>query len=868
MTDGRRQALPPAASHHPKQMGAAKSARMGLLLVGLLIPLLLAVPAPAQTTRFYLQNAAPGYTPPTARGAWNNSAASQALKLSTIKAGAIATKAVTETSGNNNYDVLLLKLVSDPLPAQTVASGALNWVVGAQENSDLMNAHWHVHVFATQGDSDTVRATLLNNFTEAAGTNEWPTTAQGRGPNNGTARNLNSFTLSAGDRIVIEVGYVARNNTTGTFYGTLWFGGTGPDLTLGGDETTSAGFFEFNGLVASTCGNGAIETGEQCDDGAGNGTTTCGCTNACAYPSAGALCNDGNACTQTDTCNGSGTCTGSNPVTCTASDQCHDAGTCNPGTGQCSNPAKANGTTCSDGDACTQSDTCQSGTCTGSNPVTCTASDQCHDAGTCNPGTGQCSNPAKANGTTCSDGDVCTQSDTCQSGTCSGSNPVTCTASDQCHDAGTCNPGTGQCSNPAKANGTTCSDGNPNTSGDQCSNGVCVGAAGTCGDGAVDEGTEICDDGAANGTTTCGCTTSCSYPGAGTVCDDGNSCTHTDTCQNGTCAGSSPAVCAAQDQCHNTGTCDPGSGQCSNPMKQDGTPCNDNNPNTVNDVCTAGVCAGTLDDDLTYPVTFTYTMGSPNTLSVAVLALVTCPETCPSFSYDWDWGDGSAHGSGQAAWHTYAAGGRHSTRLTVTLYGRVVGSVTRSIVLETPDLPPTADGTCTWDQNTWTMIFVDASTDDGPDVDTSAGDGNGSLQIVINWGDGGMKSISTQGATVSHTYLRPGRFTVNYRAIDRKLQQASRTCSVDATPTYFTVGGRVLDHDGITPVPSASVMLIRTSTGSVFKRVYTAADGSFLAGALKPGSYTLKPAKPGYAFPLRGPITVGPSNLGNVIRAD
>jgi hypothetical protein len=151
------------------------------------------------------------------------------------------------------------------------------------------------------------------------------------------------------------------------------------------------------------------------------------------------------------------------------------AGTCNPASGQCTNPAAANGTTCSDGNACSQTDTCQSGACTGGNPVTCTASDQCHVAGTCNPASGQCTNPAAANGTTCSDGNACTQTDTCQSGTCTGGNPVTCSALDQCHIAGTCNVSNGLCSNPNAPDGTRCTDQNACTLSDTCQGGTCVG---------------------------------------------------------------------------------------------------------------------------------------------------------------------------------------------------------------------------------------------------------------------------------------------------------------------------------------------------------------------------------------------------------
>src|SRR2546425_4595373 len=177
-------------------------------------------------------------------------------------------------------------------------------------------------------------------------------------------------------------------------------------------------------------------------------------------------------------------CTGGNPVTCTAGDQCHDVGTCDPSTGQCSNPAKANGTACSDGNTCTQIDTCQAGVCTGSNPVVCTASDQCHVAGTCDPATGTCSKPNASDGTARSDGNACTLGDTCRAGSCQPGTPKVCTASDQCHDAGTCNPttdqchnpgtcdsGSGVCSNPAKPNGASCSDSNACTLGDTCQNG-------------------------------------------------------------------------------------------------------------------------------------------------------------------------------------------------------------------------------------------------------------------------------------------------------------------------------------------------------------------------------------------------------------
>ena len=343
--------------------------------------------------------------------------------------------------------------------------------------------------------------------------------------------------------------------------------------------------------TADTCEGGVCAAGapvlcapqDQCHDAGTCNPATGSCSNPAKLD--GAVCDDGNGCTTVDMCEG-GTCLGTKPVVCTAQDQCHDAGTCNPATGVCSNPAKANGTTCDDGNACTTADTCADGTCTAGTPVVCTAQDQCHDVGTCNPATGVCSNPAKPNGTTCDDGNACTTVDTCEGGTCIAGTAVVCHAQDQCHDAGTCNPATGTCSNPAKANGTTCDDGNACTRTDTCQAGTCTGANPvTC---AVPD--QCHDAGTCNPATGI-----CSNPAKpnGTTCDDGNACTRSDSCQTGTCTGGNPVTCTAQDQCHDVGTCNTATGVCSTPAKPDGTSCNDANACTQTDTCQAGACTGT-----------------------------------------------------------------------------------------------------------------------------------------------------------------------------------------------------------------------------------------------------------------------------------
>jgi hypothetical protein len=316
-------------------------------------------------------------------------------------------------------------------------------------------------------------------------------------------------------------------------------------------------------------------------------------TSAWSNKADGNGCNDNNSCTQTDTCR-SGACVGGSPVTCAALDQCHVPGTCNAATGICSNPNKADGTACTSGSGPAQ---CSAGLCAGidmcggATPVVCTALDQCHDVGTCAPANGQCSNPAKPDETPCNDGNSNTVNDACKGGVCMGQNlcaGVTCTAMDQCHDVGTCTALTGFCTNPSKADGTACDDKNPCTTADTCQAGACNGGAPV-----------VCaplDQCHAAGT----CVPAsgmCSTPNQpdGTACDDKNANTVDDVCKAGLCAGvdnCGGVTCTAMDQCHVVGTCAPATGLCDNPPQTDGTPCNDDNPNTTNDVCMGGTCKG------------------------------------------------------------------------------------------------------------------------------------------------------------------------------------------------------------------------------------------------------------------------------------
>jgi len=225
--------------------------------------------------------------------------------------------------------------------------------------------------------------------------------------------------------------------------------------------------------------------------------------------------------------------------------------------GTCVDSVCCESATCDDGNLCTI-DSCATsgnGTCTHSpamagtacgnnNDGICDGSGNCIEAQNCddnNPCTNDSWDPASGcihseipNGTTCDDGNACTTTASCQAGACTGANPVTCTASDQCHNAGSCDPATGLCSNPNKANGT--------------------------------------------------------------LCEDGSECTFGDSCQAGNCSGGETKSCEATDQCHDSGSCDHATGDCSNPEKMMGTPCDDSSFETDGDMCSSGNCIGTPKD--------------------------------------------------------------------------------------------------------------------------------------------------------------------------------------------------------------------------------------------------------------------------------
>lgn len=124
------------------------------------------------------------------------------------------------------------------------------------------------------------------------------------------------------------------------------------------------------------CGNGVVESGEECDDG-NNLSGDC-CSPTCTIDSNGTPCSDGVFCNGSDSCS-SGVCSVHAGNPCPGPDgdgNCSES--CDEGNASCT-AADPDETICDDGDSCTTDDHCTAGVCSGPyNPVVCLHPLQCY----------------------------------------------------------------------------------------------------------------------------------------------------------------------------------------------------------------------------------------------------------------------------------------------------------------------------------------------------------------------------------------------------------------------------------------------------------------------------------------------------------
>ncbi len=317
-----------------------------------------------------------------------------------------------------------------------------------------------------------------------------------------------------------------------------------------------------------SCGNGAVDDAEACDDGGVAGGDGCGTT--CLFEA-------GLSCTSDAECEG--------VCDLLVSDKCEPADTCGNGTldapEACDDGATQPDDGCSagcaleNGEVCTGNGACASTLC---GPV----SNVCEPVGVCGNGVLDEDEACDDGNTSDSDGcnaacslelgQPCASAADCESGVCDLDNGATCEPADTCGngsiDGGeACDDGGTLAADGCDAAclrelGETCGGAA------DCSSGVCdptsnaCEAAGSCGNAVVDAA-EACDDG--NTQPGDGCTGACAL-------ELGRSCTEDAECASGLCDPES-------------GECEP-SGVCGNGEVETGEGCDDGNTSDA-DGCSA-----------------------------------------------------------------------------------------------------------------------------------------------------------------------------------------------------------------------------------------------------------------------------------------
>jgi hypothetical protein len=187
-------------------------------------------------TKLYFTNRTAPYTPPTLRGAWDLITGVPTRALTTHKRfdDTITSISQDQSVPPVGHDTLVYRGVSGPLAAQTI-DGTIDLVMavrGLFAGHDIVT---HLHLYVTQGDSDTPRGTLLSDFIDTTGT-EWPSTTAGISLS--APQTLSSLVVSDGDRLVLEIGSRVLGSdptfTRSSFaYGSGFHGFDIPDLTVG-----------------------------------------------------------------------------------------------------------------------------------------------------------------------------------------------------------------------------------------------------------------------------------------------------------------------------------------------------------------------------------------------------------------------------------------------------------------------------------------------------------------------------------------------------------------------------------------------------------------------------------------------------------
>jgi PKD repeat protein len=193
----------------------------------------------------------------------------------------------------------------------------------------------------------------------------------------------------------------------------------------------------------------------------------------------------------------------------------------------------------------------------------------------------------------------------------------------------------------------------------------------------------------------------------------------------------------------------------------------------------------------------------------------TDPSNNPPLSYDWDFGDGSPHGTGVKPTHTYTADGAHIVTLIVSnAKGARSAPATTTAMVE--NFAPTVNAgpdarVDVGDTFTMSASFTDPGTGDSP------------WSFKIDWGDGtppatgSVASVSTP-ISATHTYTASGQYTARATVTDKDDGAASDdrivVVAAPGTPEVLVGAGDVATCSGDND--EATAKLLDGTAGMVF----------------------------------------------------
>ena len=166
-------------------------------------------------------------------------------------------------------------------------------------------------------------------------------------------------------------------------------------------------------------------------------------------------------------------------------------------------------------------------------------------------------------------------------------------------------------------------------------------------------------------------------------------------------------------------------------------------------------------------------------------------------TYSWNFGDGGTSASASpTASRTYTAAGTYTVTLTVTDNEGATGATTRTVTVNTPNLPPTAAFQFLPTGGPAPLfVFFDGSLSTDPDGAIAG--------YTWDFGDG---TETVGGKTPAHTFATAGTFTVRLTVQDAQGATASTTQSITVTAGAGGAGPTVSGRITYARVPLSSTV--------------------------------------------------------------